>query len=355
MSSSGRRRESVITTTSHSSSVTPVTIWNGVQYAASSKEIELLREEYGLDTRMLEKKLVPRYKYHKPQASAKNRLVTGPSKAVPQRSPTKLSNSSNSHYDTIECKPPVKSSPKPSDWILCFNETKENFYPWSGGQGDCEKRFGQFDLVPWRKHRSALDLNNLTDYSASPLNISAKSLNRLDKLERKQNRRHLKKVNSQASRSNRKRFVRVRLIFSIELRHKRMELLKQAAITPRVFEQKVTLNDCDVAEYERILYNASSSVEDHLGYFTRRGLSANKLESKRPALDLRPIEQMNYTSSETTDSSLNSNSANKSKNSKSTSPSSPSSSLDNLSPVERLLHTNQVPCVKCRHLAEKLR
>ncbi|XP_073830671.1 espin protein forked isoform X2 [Musca autumnalis] len=345
MSSSGRRESVITTASSQTSSVTPVTIWNGVQYAASSKEIELLREEYGLDPRMLEKKLVPRYKYHKPQASAKNRLVNSPPNRI---AATKLSDSSNcnSFYESVQCKTPTKSSPKPSDWILCFNETKENFYPWSGGQGDCDKRFGQFDLVPWRKHRSALDLNNLTDYSSSPLNISAKSLNRLDKLERKQNRRHLKKVNTQASRSNRKRFVRVRLIFSIELRHKRMELLKQASITPRVFEQKVTLNDCDVAEYERILYNANSSVEDHLGYFTRRGLGS---QQKRPALDLKPIEQMNYSSTSETDRSFHSP-----RNSPAASPTS-SSSLDNLSPVERLLHTNQVPCVKCRHLAEKLR
>ncbi|XP_075155567.1 uncharacterized protein LOC142228932 [Haematobia irritans] len=330
------RRESVITA-STISSVAPVTVWNGVQYAASSKEIELLRQEYGLDTRMLEKKLVPRYKYHRPQASAKNRFVQPP----PSTKPNKPSETVDSSiYETIghaSVKRSHSTSSK-SDWILCYNDTKENFYPWSG-QGECDKRFGQFDLVPWRKHRSTLDLSTLTDYSSSPLTVSAKSLNRLEKLELKQNRRQLKKASTEASRSKQKRFVRVRLIFSIELRHKRMELLKQTAITPRVFEQKVILSDGDVAEYERILFNANSSVEDHLGYFTRRGL-ANKMEPRRPALDLRPIEQpMNFTASDTTDTSLSSN-----------------QSVDNnLSPVELLLHTRQVPCVKCRDVAMKLR
>lgn len=340
------RRESVITNATSTASVTPVTVWNGVQYAASSKEIELLRQEYGLDTRMLEQKLVPRYKYHKPQASAKNKLVQSP----PTKPILKRSNSSSVSsrvYETVSTKPPAErkssSVASSSDWILCFNDTKENFHPWSGQSNSSDKRFGQFDLVPWRKHRSALDLNTLTDYSTSPLTISPKTLSRLEKLELKQNRRQLKKANSKASRSQQRRFVRVRLIFSIELRHKRMELLKQTAITPRVFEQKVTLSDGDVAEYERILFNAHSSVEDHLGYFTRRGL-ATKTESKRPALDLRPIEQMNFTSSDTTtttDTSLTDNGN--------------SCALDHLSPVELLLHTGQVPCTKCRHLAKKLR
>ena len=174
---------------------------------------------------MLEKKLVPRYKLvHKPQVSCKNKLVTH--SPLARKKAAKKPNSSSTSTST-------SAGSSSSDWILCYNDTKENFHPWSttgSAYSNCEKRFGQFDLVPWRRYRSALDLQTLNDYSASPVNISAKSLTRLEKLERKQNRRQLKKANAKASQARLRRFVRVRLIFSIELRHKRMELLKQTAL-----------------------------------------------------------------------------------------------------------------------------
>ncbi|XP_046803404.1 uncharacterized protein LOC124419101 [Lucilia cuprina] len=330
-----------ISTATATKTAAPVTLWNGAQYAASSKELELLRSEYGLDTRMLEKKLVPRYKlYHKPQVSCKNKLVNSPlaRKKVNSNNNTKKSTSFSS--TTTKTTTTSNSAGSSSDWILCYNDSKENFHPWSGLGENCEKRFGQFDLVPWRKYRSNLDLLALNDYSSAPLNISAKSLTRLEKLELKQNRRQLKRANLKASQARLRRFVRVRLIFSIELRHKRMELLKQTALRPRVFEQKVSLNECDVAEYERILFNAHSSVEDHLGYFSKRGLGGSPDDasspgvSKKSGLNLKPVEHMNFTTSET-DSSYD--------------------SLNAPTPVEMLLKNNQVPCVKCRDIAIKLR
>ncbi|KAM7346367.1 uncharacterized protein ACRADG_006329 isoform 2-T2 [Cochliomyia hominivorax] len=334
------RRESLLSTQTITSKIStatqpppppaPLQLWNGAQYAASSKELELLRNEYGLDTRMLEKKLVPRYKlYNKPQVSCKNKLVNSPLARKKYNGNRKLNRSSSSS----------NSRASSSDWILCYNDSKENFHPWTSIGDNCEKRFGQFDLVPWRKYRSNLDLHTLTDYSAPPLNISSKSCTRLEKLELKQNRRQLKRANLKASQARLRRFVRVRLIFSIELRHKRMELLKQTALKPRVFEQKVSLSECDVAEYERILYDANSSVEDHLGYFSKRGLGLNEDSSgekkKSSGLNLKPIEYtMNFSSSET-DSSYD--------------------SLNNPTPYEMLLKNKLVPCVKCRDIAIKLR
>lgn len=326
------RRESFLstrTTNSKISSSAPVQLWNGAQYAASSKELELLRSEYGLDTRMLEMKLVPRYKlYHKPQVSCKNKLVNSP------LARKKFNSSSNISRKLQRSASSSTSKTSSSDWILCYNDSKENFHPWTSLGENCEKRFGQFDLVPWRKYRSNLDLHTLTDYSAPPVSISPKSCNRLEKLELKQNKRQLKRASLKASQARLRRFVRVRLIFSIELRHKRMELLRQTALRPRVFEQKVDLSECDVAEYERILLDANSSVEDHLGYFSKRGLGNGVKDKKRSGLHLKAIENMNFTSSET-DSSYD--------------------SLTNPTPVEMLLKSNLVPCVKCRDIAIKLR
>jgi len=96
-------------------SCAPVIVWNGAQFTASSRELEQLRRDYGLDARMLEATLVPRYKRHKPQAAARNDHVRF-------------------------------TKEQQSDWILkqdrSTNVSQVNFHPWAGAH---------FDLVPWRR------------------------------------------------------------------------------------------------------------------------------------------------------------------------------------------------------------
>lgn len=244
-------------------STRPVIVWNGAQYAASSRELELelLRRDYGLDERMLEATLVPRYKRHRPQASARNVHVR---RAASVREATPTSRI-----------PP--SSSTSSDWILREGNSSVsqiNFHPWSEHG---ERKFSHFDLVPWRRTRSALDLSSAADYSASAsASLAAtaaaeKSLRELQKLELRHNRRHLqRRARSTAQGLGLRRLVRVRLIFSIELRHKRMELLRQSALPMRVFEQRFALSENESAAYEQILMDASAGVEQHVGYFSRR-------------------------------------------------------------------------------------
>lgn len=240
-------------------STRPVIVWNGAQYAASSRELELelLRRDYGLDERMLEATLVPRYKRHRPQASARNVHVR---RAASVREATPTSRI-----------PPSSSSS--SDWILREGNSSVsqiNFHPWSEHG---ERKFSHFDLVPWRRTRSALDLSSAADYGASLAASAAaeKSLRELQKLELRHNRRHLqRRARSTAQGLGLRRLVRVRLIFSIELRHKRMELLRQSALPMRVFEQRFALSENESAAYEQILMDASAGVEQHVGYFSRR-------------------------------------------------------------------------------------
>ncbi|XP_064538610.1 uncharacterized protein LOC135428492 [Drosophila montana] len=233
-------------------SARPVIVWNGAQYTASSRELELelLRRDYGLDERMLEATLVPRYKRHRPQASAKNAHVRHTSSA----------GGAATNNDS-------KSSPA-SDWILRQGNSSVaqiNFHPWTE-QG--ERKFSHFDLVPWRRTRSALDLSSAADYSGRSNDVAEKSLRGLEKLELRHNRRRLQRARS--TQQGLRRQVRVRLIFSIELRHKRMELLRQSALPMRVFEQRFALSENESAAYERILLDANAGVEQHVGYFSRR-------------------------------------------------------------------------------------
>ncbi|KAL7743497.1 hypothetical protein ACLKA6_018633 [Drosophila palustris] len=254
-------------------STRPVIVWNGAQYTASSRELELelLRREYGLDERMLEATLVPRYKRHKPQASARNAHVRQASTA---RAVTTASSVS----------PASASASSSSDWILRQGNSivsQVNFHPWTELG---ERKFSHFDLVPWRRTRSALDLSSALDYSrngggegvgaggrataAAAAAAAEKSLRGLEKLELRHNRRRLQRARS--TQQGLRRLVRVRLIFSIELRHKRMELLRQSALPMRVFEQRFALSENESAAYERILLDANAGVEQHVGYFSRR-------------------------------------------------------------------------------------
>lgn len=241
----------------------PVIVWNGAQYAASSRELELelLRRDYGLDERMLQATLVPRYKRHRPQASARNVHV--------RRAASFRDTPTTTTTATAAAAAPT------SDWILRQGNSSVsqiNFHPWSELG---ERKFAHFDLVPWRRTRSALDLSSAVDYSASPTASASasaaaeKSLRELQKLELRHNRRRLQR-SARSTQQGLRRLVRVRLIFSIELRHKRMELLRQSALPMRVFEQRFALSENESAAYERILMDASAGVDQHVGYFSRR-------------------------------------------------------------------------------------
>lgn len=249
----------------------PVIVWNGAQYAASSRELELelLRRDYGLDERMLQATLVPRYKRHRPQASARNVHVRRAA----------------SFRDTPTTTTTAAAAAPSSDWILRQGNSSVsqiNFHPWSELG---ERKFSHFDLVPWRRTRSALDLSSAVDYSASPTASASasaaaeKSLRELQKLELRHNRRRLQR-SARSTQQGLRRLVRVRLIFSIELRHKRMELLRQSALPMRVFEQRFALSENESAAYERILMDASAGVDQHVGYFSRRQATRGEGEAE---------------------------------------------------------------------------
>lgn len=310
----------------------PATVWQGSHYTASIKEIEALRREFGLDIRMLEKHLVPRYKCSQPQASARNKLVNY------SESKRFCYNKANDSTLTVR-----------TDWILRYSECKENFHPWS--QDSFKKRFAQFDLVPWRKCRSNLDLTTQIDFNKSSMEIPNNILNRLEKLEHRQNRRQLRKtIVKSASDVKSRRFVRVCLMFSIELRHRKMEFLKQTSLPRRIFRQKLYQSDCDIAEYERILTNAYSSIDDHLGYFGTRqlGQSATRTDSAKPSRTLQYFKT-EYTSVEFQNSPSTDDIG-----ADVTCPYPVATKSSHLS-VELLLRNQIVPCAKCRTKAIQLR
>lgn len=343
----------------------PVIVWNGAQYAASSRELELelLRRDYGLDERMLQATLVPRYKRHRPQASARNVHVR---RAASFRdTPTTTTTTAT-----------AAAAPS-SDWILRQGNSSVsqiNFHPWSELG---ERKFSHFDLVPWRRTRSALDLSSAVDYSPSPSaspSASAaaeKSLRELQKLELRHNRRRLQRSARSSTQQGLRRLVRVRLIFSIELRHKRMELLRQSALPMRVFEQRFALSENESAAYERILMDASAGVEQHVGYFSRRQAPREEGEGEEEQLvvdfasetdEEQEGEEAQYATIAATQENSAENAIEKAtKEVKKEKEESNGKSVEETAEdgaemkEKRATTASKVPCVKCRDVAIKLR
>lgn len=156
---------------------------------------------------------------------------------------------------------------KSSEWILKYNNSNSNdtinFHPWKNNYyyynnnhqqklqsilnnnsnlnlNDYEK-FTYFDLVPWKKfnYRKKIFNKNLNDNTKEYNDIiNLKGLKRLQKLENKKNKRLIKyQLYKYKNEKYLKRLIRIRLIFSIELRHKRMEIIKKNYYTPRSFEK----------------------------------------------------------------------------------------------------------------------
>lgn len=341
----------------------PVIVWNGAQYAASSRELELelLRRDYGLDERMLQATLVPRYKRHRPQASARNVHVRRAA----------------SFRDTPTTTTTAAAAAPSSDWILRQGNSSVsqiNFHPWSELG---ERKFSHFDLVPWRRTRSALDLSSAVDYSASPTASASasaaaeKSLRELQKLELRHNRRRLQR-SARSTQQGLRRLVRVRLIFSIELRHKRMELLRQSALPMRVFEQRFALSENESAAYERILMDASAGVDQHVGYFSRRQATRGEGEAEEQlvvdfASETEEEEEVEEEGDEaqyatiaaTQESSVENAKQKVTKEEEETEPRGKSveSGAGEGAEVKEKEATpaSKVPCVKCRDVAIKLR
>lgn len=352
----------------------PVIVWNGAQYAASSRELELelLRRDYGLDERMLQATLVPRYKRHRPQASARN---------VHVRRAASFCDTPTATTATRATRAAAAAAAAPSsDWILRQGNSSVsqiNFHPWSELG---ERKFSHFDLVPWRRTRSALDLSSAVDYSASPTATASasasaaaeKSLRELQKLELRHNRRRLQR-SARSTQQGLRRLVRVRLIFSIELRHKRMELLRQSALPMRVFEQRFALSENESAAYERILMDASAGVDQHVGYFSRRQATRGEGEEEEQLVvdfaseteeDEEGDEAQYSTIAATQESSVGNAKRKASKEEKEEEEeeterkgkSVESGAGEGAEMKEKeTTPTSKVPCVKCRDVAIKLR
>lgn len=216
-------------------------------------------------------------------------------------------------------------------WILRFNTTRNTSatYPWSRSDVGRGSRFGScnFDLLPWRKRASKVDINTLSDFRPISANLSlarpsSKSLHRLEELELRKNLRQLRREYYLRRHSNQlrnqryyqrkrlllhyhqpssavaayfKRFVRIQLMFSVELRrHKRMPYYRRrvsSTLPSRTFERRMfshfgSLNGdpgmtmayaSNIDETEKYIHNHAAYFSTRMRSYSCQGLPTRKI------------------------------------------------------------------------------
>lgn len=223
----------------------------------------------------------------------------------------------------------LKKEESSHQWILRFNSARNTCatYPWSRSDAGRGNRFGScnFDLLPWRKRSSKVDINTLSDFRPLSSNFTLaranlKSLHRLQELELRKNLRQLRKEYFSRQYSNQrnnlhyyrrkrlyfqyhrpssvaatylKRFLRIQLIFSVQLRyHKKMPYYRKrmsSTLPSRTFERRMISRFDNLNEdsgmtltYVENMDETEKYIHNHAGYFSTRmrSLSCQGLTSR---------------------------------------------------------------------------
>lgn len=168
--------------------------------------------------------------------------------------------SANRNWDVVP-----KSCPS-GHWTMRYSTpTRTNFTPWTR-----ESPFGPFDLVPWRKQGSRLDLVQAVGWDCERVRL----------------RRSPQRASRQST-STHRRLIRIRVVFSLEF-HKRMRLNQQVQPTHQRSRLRhrasrvrlggrswvLTSNQRQVFLFDPKVFRLSA---DWLGYFSQRPSGVDEL------------------------------------------------------------------------------
>lgn len=164
------------------------------------------------------------------------------------------------------------------DWILRYTNSPHTAdYPWFSS-----KKFN-FELVPWRKQKRSEDIINTTAWEPKIDQIEKPSnQKKSNKIDSHKNYRNLKQ-NARHYQQEIRKQVRLRILFSVELRHRKMQVLQQRKrISPRSFE-RILDSDCGLSLDQTMESNPSASdcennLDIFLGYFNSK---CNATKSKK--------------------------------------------------------------------------
>jgi hypothetical protein len=141
------------------------------------------------------------------------------------------------------------------DWILRCSDSEASIHPWRE-----QKTHHNFDLVPWKRQPGLKTSFESFSWASKEQN---RILKRLHTLEHKQTHKQIKKRLSNDEKVRKR--IRVKVIFTFELRQKKMEVLTPKFVT-RSFHQQFYQHR--IREVPSVF--SQETFKKHLGYFTQR-------------------------------------------------------------------------------------
>lgn len=195
------------------------------------------------------------------------------------------------------------------DWLLRYSQNETNFNPWH-----IDAKFSHFELVPWRRQQNKrIDLTNAIGWEPFKLTPATQNqLRTLQKFELARSKRLQKQrvKSQQQQRAKFRRQFKIRFIFALEVRQKRMKLFRgsrgagggtgtgtvnallppssmSSAAEAATYRRKLVLQ----RDQQLYVFNARGYdllTEQHWGYFSQRnkGLEEMLVKNNASQLDL---------------------------------------------------------------------
>lgn len=205
------------------------------------------------------------------------------------------------------------------DWVLRYSQNETNFNPFAA-------KFSNFELVPWRQQNKRIDLANAIGWEPVKLTqANHQQLRTLQKFELARSKR-LQKQRLKSQKDRFRRQIKIRFIFSLEVRQKKMKLFRPNRTMTTYQRQLVLQRDQQIFVFNEQAYD----LAEHWGYFSQRNKGVEELlVNSASQLDLsRAQRSITYPTGSVTSSRRN----------------SPESVAKTLIPAI----LDMMPCEKCR-------
>lgn len=187
-----------------------------------------------------------------------------PSIVVEQQHQQQQQNESNYHNSDWDVVPKSCAG----DWLMRYTNNETNFHPWQ-----FNAKFSHFELVPWRQQKKNIDLTNAI--GCEPIQLTddnRQQLRTLQKFELARSKRLLKQ-RLKIEKNRIKRQIKIRLVFSLELHHKKMRLFRARQNERR---RRIPIN---IERRQLFVFdpNCFSAATEHWGYFSQRNKGVEEL------------------------------------------------------------------------------
>lgn len=158
------------------------------------------------------------------------------------------------------------------DWLLRYSQNETNFNPWH-----FDAKFSHFELVPWRQQNKRIDLENAIGWE--PFKLTPANQQQLRTLQKFEVARS-KRLHKQRLKSHREKFrrqLKIRFIFSLEVRQKKMKFFRSnrsGAMSAATYQRKLVLQrDQHLFVFDERGYD----LAEHWGYFSQRNKGVEEM------------------------------------------------------------------------------